>query len=1010
MADNNQPQPNTFIPQIVSVGKWFAAAPGRITDRIIGSITSGDESDSLGTITITPSNRLEIRGQNLGSYTRARIFDSLGSSRVVPGNLDHKIIDAASEVEPESLTLPLLDYGEDEFSFNLFLDSTEPGVAPLRLTQKFAFKKETEEEKKKRQQKQAEADKKQKEAEAADFENKETQNLHKLGSLNSEQPSKPAESKNTAQPKSGIAGDKLKYKREENKKEDNNTEGNKSPVSKGIEKKLNPLENPDSLTQAEPTVHKWQQKSVVQTGNTGSLPHVSAQQAFNEPLQNTPEKVTLNTQANNGAESLPVNKQEENANQQEFRNVNRQTPKIINPNSPPLTPNIPNAKVTSSPLIVEKPNASFLDISAPDTKKSSIGAKAVTASEPLIITPKQAQIKQETNSQKSVALGLAQSLGAKSQVSFDEDVKEAYQLIDAEMDIRKNEYMIKNTISGNLEMDNKAYQKVRGQIQNQVWGRFAIEHPDKAENFRKEIIELDQTMSQQDSTAQQVITQSLINRGSGVNKLSSQKIVTERQGVALGGKNTLTEKNTEENIGLTGKIQGLKKQDKTVRLNLEAKGLVKPQKSALGITKGTKSLISEAGLAGGTSLAAQNILKEKLKERDVKSTELEETERVKNSANIQNVQNTAQNEPEEQEEAEEDEEEINVGAKFETTDFDNDLPVEFQADIRALKMGGNISASRKQKIEQARIKHIVNAANTSLDSLLNSLAIVIWGSVLLIPVGAIVGDLLPLVKNTLGGWAIKKFLKTESLKKQASIIVSQIKLSGKIKAQILAMNLVTLIVPIVLIIIILVVGCTLPLPGSLSFFGLSGNGNICESINNISNVGTNLGSSAAVTVTTGGKCSALLTGPASTANLAGSCFGNNAPQASAIAGAESGGQATAQSKTDICTVDGTPVSFGLFQINISANPIRKITGTDANGKYSYGVTLDCPSAFTHPYTGSRKDCALKPGMQGLYQQCVAAAQDPASNIVTACYIAQIKNINSKAVWNAWGANSKCEFH
>jgi hypothetical protein len=58
----------------------------------------------------------------------------------------------------------------------------------------------------------------------------------------------------------------------------------------------------------------------------------------------------------------------------------------------------------------------------------------------------------------------------------------------------------------------------------------------------------------------------------------------------------------------------------------------------------------------------------------------------------------------------------------------------------------------------------------------------------------------------------------------------------------------------------------------------------------------------------------------------------------------------------------------LFQINISAN---------------YVSGINCPSAFTAAYTSTNHNVSIKPGQMGLYNQCMAAALDPAQNIAEA---------------------------
>lgn len=142
-----------------------------------------------------------------------------------------------------------------------------------------------------------------------------------------------------------------------------------------------------------------------------------------------------------------------------------------------------------------------------------------------------------------------------------------------------------------------------------------------------------------------------------------------------------------------------------------------------------------------------------------------------------------------------------------------------------------------------------------------------------------------------------------------------------------------------------------------------------------------------VSGTGNGTCTPVTTGPCSVDNLKNTCFGSNAEKASAICNAESGGSATLGSGVDKCKPGGETVSFGLFQINISANKI--------NGQ-------NCPSAFSSMYTGSNKNCSIT--NQSLYTACVSAAKTATSNIQAACSIS-----NNGTKWSAWSANSKCKF-
>jgi len=158
---------------------------------------------------------------------------------------------------------------------------------------------------------------------------------------------------------------------------------------------------------------------------------------------------------------------------------------------------------------------------------------------------------------------------------------------------------------------------------------------------------------------------------------------------------------------------------------------------------------------------------------------------------------------------------------------------------------------------------------------------------------------------------------------------------------------------------------------------------------NLSNLTGGLtGQNGTSPTTTGGKgtgngsCTPVQSGPCSEASLSSTCFGSNNYQASSICNAESGGGSGVASKTDI-TADGRSFSIGLFQVNLTQHAVGG---------------LNCPSAF------SGKNRSATVSNESLYQQCVQAAQDPATNISTACGIG-----NNGSNWKPWGANSKCGF-
>lgn len=132
-----------------------------------------------------------------------------------------------------------------------------------------------------------------------------------------------------------------------------------------------------------------------------------------------------------------------------------------------------------------------------------------------------------------------------------------------------------------------------------------------------------------------------------------------------------------------------------------------------------------------------------------------------------------------------------------------------------------------------------------------------------------------------------------------------------------------------------------------------------------------------------GNCQSPTSGSCSQEALSYTCFGPNNTNASIICYAESNGDPTIGSKVDKCS-DGNSASWGLFQINIS---VHKLAG------------LDCPSAFSKPYSNSSKDCKVI--NQTLYNQCVNLAMDPKTNTNAAC------EIYKKGGWSQWGAAQKC---
>ncbi len=317
-------------------------------------------------------------------------------------------------------------------------------------------------------------------------------------------------------------------------------------------------------------------------------------------------------------------------------------------------------------------------------------------------------------------------------------------------------------------------------------------------------------------------------------------------------------------------------------------------------------------------------------------------------------------------------------------------------------LSDRIDKLAEDKKLDAEIKQVTKEANLALDGVLMEGVAWVWAAAipsfgLAVLLGAIIGDFLWAFKNSIIEGVLKPLLRTEALKKKGEEIAKQIKISAKVKLNILAMNLIVaaaVMLVMLFLFLALWVGCNYP-PGitkltyKLSVVGALGGSGICESIDNLtSNFSFGGGDSGGAGASDSWACQPLSSGDASVQNLSSTCFGSNANKASSIAGAESGGVTTSESKVDKCTVDGSVVSFGLFQINISAQ--NNFAG------------LNCRSAFDKMFTAQTKDCRVinKP----LYDQCVAAAKDAQKNIQKACQMS-----NNGTNWSLWGANKKCGF-
>jgi hypothetical protein len=307
--------------------------------------------------------------------------------------------------------------------------------------------------------------------------------------------------------------------------------------------------------------------------------------------------------------------------------------------------------------------------------------------------------------------------------------------------------------------------------------------------------------------------------------------------------------------------------------------------------------------------------------------------------------------------------------------------------------------------QSAEIKAVIAEASKMMNMALTQAANWVWGTALpsfglSVLIGAVVGDFLWLFKTGIIKRFLNPLLKTQALKSKAEEIASQIKISSQVKFQILAMNLALAAVVLLALILVFGVvwtGCNYPVGKQpaigykLSVIGGAGYESICESMEGFTSATFGSGGNASGQTAVGngsGKCSPVLSGPASVENLQTTCFGYNAPYASSIANAESGGNTFSASRSDICTKDGSVVSWGLFQINISAHKIGN---------------LDCPKAFNQMFTAQTKNTCYVVN-RDLYNSCVQAAKNPDLNIAEACRIS-----GNGQRWTAWGANRTCGF-
>jgi hypothetical protein len=162
------------------------------------------------------------------------------------------------------------------------------------------------------------------------------------------------------------------------------------------------------------------------------------------------------------------------------------------------------------------------------------------------------------------------------------------------------------------------------------------------------------------------------------------------------------------------------------------------------------------------------------------------------------------------------------------------------------------------------------------------------------------------------------------------------------------------------------------------------------------------------TVTTGqsttassgaGTCSVPSSGPCSASSLANSCFGSTyASQAGEICAAESGGNSSNLSRSDV-TNDGHSYSVGLFQINITNSFKQTVDGQNCSAAFS-GV---CQGSNVVQSGSSAGHCSVTVKNAQLYNDCVAAAENPTNNVNGACAL----NNDGSSGWGRWSTSKIC---
>jgi len=127
-------------------------------------------------------------------------------------------------------------------------------------------------------------------------------------------------------------------------------------------------------------------------------------------------------------------------------------------------------------------------------------------------------------------------------------------------------------------------------------------------------------------------------------------------------------------------------------------------------------------------------------------------------------------------------------------------------------------------------------------------------------------------------------------------------------------------------------------------------------------------------------------------------FGSHASKAACICNAESGGTEDKPSDRDICQPGGQAISWGLFQLNLSAHDVTADCACTKAGKTLSGKPCVPNASASSQYDGSHKNCTP----QNNYNACKGAATNGPTNI---SYTA--KKSKGGTDFGEWSTNSKC---